>query len=55
MLARARRHFWFAIMELADRGGSAMRRLYLYAVGRASNATDWGVSDSKTPRGEEPF
>jgi hypothetical protein len=38
---RARLHFWLAAMDVAIKV-RAPRRVYLWLVGRASDATDWG-------------
>lgn len=52
MIRRARLRFWLAMLDLADLL-HAPRPVYLWLVGRASAATDWGPG---AERGEgEPW
>jgi len=38
----ARLHFWLLAMDVVAWGGGFGSKLYLWCVGKASDATDWG-------------
>lgn len=49
-----RLRFWLAMLELAVRI-RAPRWLYLWFVGRASNAADWGEPEPLPAADDRPF
>lgn len=42
-----RLRFWLAMLDLAHYHLRASRAVYLWAVGRASNATDWERDETR--------
>lgn len=55
-LRTLRRRFWFAVMDAANHAHGWCRDLYLYAVGKASDATDWGPPlPVERDAGKEPW
>ena len=52
-MKRARLWFWLHTMDALSWAERCLRRAYLYAVGKASDATDWGEGAKLGE--EEPF
>lgn len=47
---------WLFVMDVADDAERVARRVYLYALGKASECTDWGEgADLSGGTGKGPF